>query len=349
MAQLSMPMQRESMDYWQGGQVDTVMTRCTTFLSPSIYFTHDAFKRGRRIYAYYNMSTSAPSMNILLNIHDTSNPLYITRGNPNLKNTRSHNFNVSYRDKYGRTLFNVGTNASITENAVASGFIYNKETGVRTVTPENVSGNWNISGNTGVDLPFDQNEHWRLKESLSYGYNHSVDLSGTNLTGRATRSVVGNHILGNDLGLTFRPSDKMEFGAKGRLNYQHSTSDRQDFTTLNVFTFDYGLTAQLELPWQMQFSTDLTMYSRRGYSDETMNTNELVWNARITKRLMHGNLLLQLDGFDMLGQLSNVRHTINAQGRTETFYNVLPSYALFHVTWRLNKKPKSEENKEIRK
>ena len=91
------------------------------------------------------------------------------------------------------------------------------------------------------------------------------------------------------------------------------------------------------------------MYSRRGYSDATMNTNELVWNARITKRLMHGNLLLQLDGFDMLGQLSNVRHTINAQGRTETFYNVLPSYALFHVTWRLNKKPKSEENKEIRK
>ena len=37
-----------------------------------------------------------------------------------------------------------------------------------------------------------------------------------------------------------------------------------------------------------------------------------------------------------------------AQGRTETFYNVLPSYALFHVTWRLNKKPKSEENEKIR-
>ena len=84
------------------------------------------------------------------------------------------------------------------------------------------------------------------------------------------------------------------------------------------------------------------MYSRRGYIDNTMNTNELVWNARLTKRLMHGNLLLQLDGFDMLGQLSNVRHSIDAQGRSETFYNVIPSYGLFHVTWRLNKKPKSE-------
>ncbi len=63
---------------------------------------------------------------------------------------------------------------------------------------------------------------------------------------------------------------------------------------------------------------------------------------------MNKQTLLQLDGFDMLGQLSNVRHSINAQGRTETFYNVLPSYALFHVTWRLNKKPKSEENEKIR-
>ncbi|MBQ9363081.1 MAG: outer membrane beta-barrel protein [Bacteroidaceae bacterium] len=341
---LALPMQHESMDYWQGAQVDTLMSRNTTFLAPSIYFNHNQWKRGRRIYVNYGMSTTAPAMSSLLNIRNTSNPLYITLGNPNLKNTRSHNFYSNYRDKFGRTLFNVGTNATITENAVASGYIYNKETGVRTVTPENVNGNWNISGNTGVDFPFDQNERWRLKETVAYGYNHSVDLSGTNLTERATRSVVGNHSLNNELGLTFRPTDKMEYSAKGRLNYQHSTSDRADFTTLNVFDFDYGVTAQIELPWNFQFSTDLTMYSRRGYSDETMNTNELVWNARLTKRLMHGNLLVQLDGFDLLGNLSNVRRSINAQGKTETFYNVIPSYCLLHIVWRLNKQPKKKDS-----
>ena len=73
-----------------------------------------------------------------------------------------------------------------------------------------------------------------------------------------------------------------------------------------------------------------------------MNTNELVWNARLTKRLMKGNLLVQLDGFDLLGNLSNVRRYVNAQGRTETFYNVIPSYALLHLTWRLNKEPKKK-------
>ena len=50
---------------------------------------------------------------------------------------------------------------------------------------------------------------------------------------------------------------------------------------------------------------------------------------------MKTNILLLLAL--LLANLSNVRHTINAQGRTETFYNVITSYALFHVIWRLNK------------
>ncbi len=50
-----------------------------------------------------------------------------------------------------------------------------------------------------------------------------------------------------------------------------------------------------------------------------MNTNELVWNARLAKRLLKGNLTIMFDGFDLLGNLSNVRRSINAQGRTETF------------------------------
>ena len=158
-----------------------------------------------------------------------------------------------------------------------------------------------------------------------------------------TRSVVASNNLDDELSLAWKPTDKLDFMAKSNLHYQRSTSTRADFMAINVFDFDYGLSGQIELPWNLQLATDLTMYSRRGYIDNTMNTNELVWNARLTKRLMHGNLLLQLDGFDLLGQLSNVRRYINAQGRSETYYNVIPSYGLFHITWRRNKKPKSEE------
>ena len=87
----------------------------------------------------------------------------------------------------------------------------------------------------------------------------------------------------------------------------------------------------------MQLSTDFTAYTRHGYTSDELNTTDLVWNARLTCPLMKSRLLLALDGFDILGQLSNVTRTINAQSRTETHTNTLPRYALLHAIWRFNK------------
>lgn len=335
-ASLSLPVRRERMNYWQGTQVDTMVNRRNTSLSARLSFRHDYRKTDRVVYAYYNTSVTQPPIRSMLNIHNDSDPLYIYYGNPDLRPSREHNFYASYREKLCRTLVNASAYFNATQDAIASATLYDITTGVRTVTPQNINGNWNIGSSAAVDFPLVRDEQLRLMQKLGHQYRHSVDLMN------GTRSIVSSHNLDEELSLSWRPTDKMEFTAKGNLHYQHSTSDCEDFLPINVFDFNYGLSAQVELPWNFQISTDLTMYSRRGYSDTTMNTNELVWNARLTKRLMHGNLLLQLDGFDILGNLSNVRHSINAQGRTETFYNVIPSYALFHIIWRLNKKAKKE-------
>lgn len=42
----------------------------------------------------------------------------------------------------------------------------------------------------------------------------------------------------------------------------------------------------------------------------------------------------------MLRNLSNVQYSVNAQGRTETYINVIPRYIMFHVQYRLNLQPK---------
>ena len=341
-ASLSLPISHEKLNYWQGSQVDTTMSRRTTSLTAGLYFYHSHSKTNRNINAGYSTRVSQPSMRSMLNIRTDSDPLNIQLGNPDLRPSRSHNIYGSYREKLRRVLVNSSFEFSATQDAVATATLYDLTTGVRTRTPQNIDGNWDTRFGAGVDFPLDHKERLRLKQNLSHRYNHSVDLMNE------TRSVVASNNFDDELSLNWKPTDKLDFTAKGDLHYQHSTSARADFQRINVFDFDYGLSGQIELPWNFQLATDLTMYSRRGYIDNTMNTNELVWNARLTKRLMHGNLLLQLDGFDLLGQLSNVRHSINAQGRSETFYNVIPSYGLFHVTWRPNKKPKSEENKEIR-
>ncbi|MBO4215236.1 MAG: outer membrane beta-barrel protein [Bacteroidaceae bacterium] len=339
---LQMPVTHESLDYLRGTQVDTLMSRNTFFVHPHFNFNHENNKKGFGYNFDCSITTSAPSMTSLLNIRDDSNPLYITLGNPNLKNTHAYSISAGSHYRLGKTWLNFNLNTNITENAIASGYIYNKETGVRTVTPDNVNGNWSFGANIGANIALDKDDKWRLNHRITYQHNNSVDLSGTNQSLVATKSVVKNNSINDGIILTWRPNSKYEFGTSGNLNYQHSTSNRDNFTQMNTYTFNYGVRTQIELPLDMQLSTDLTMYSRRGYSEASMNTNELVWNARMSKRLMKGKLTIMFDGFDLLGNLSNVRRYVNAQGRTETFYNVIPSYGILHAIYRLNKQPKKK-------
>ena len=333
----------EKMDYQQGVQIDTLMRRTTSLISGGIAYSFIKFRKDFAINPSYDFSVSAPSITSLLNVRNDHDPLNVTLGNPNLKNTVSHNARLYYGDKFGKTFFSAEVNGSLQTNAIAYGFIYDKETGVRTTKPQNVNGNWQTRATSRVSSYLGKGEKWRIEDNVHYDYYHSVDLAGTNAAMEATRSTVGSHYITDNFSLQYNPSRKMRFSIKGSLTYQHSTSNRESFQTLNVLTYNYGATAQLELPLGIQLSTDLTMYSRRGYSEPSMNTNELVWNARLAKKLMNGNMTLMFDGFDLLGNLSNVRRTINAQGRTETFYNVIPSYGLFHVIYRLNKQPKKKE------
>lgn len=71
-----------------------------------------------------------------------------------------------------------------------------------------------------------------------------------------------------------------------------------------------------------------------------MNTDDLVWNASLTQPLFKSRVLLQLEGYDLLHQLSNVYGSYNAQGRSETWHNSVPSYVMLHLTYKLNVMPK---------
>ena len=90
----------------------------------------------------------------------------------------------------------------------------------------------------------------------------------------------------------------------------------------------------------MQMTTDLDHYLHRGYHTSAMNTNELVWNTSLTKSILKGKLLFSLYAYDILGQISNHTYRLDAQGRTETWTNTIPRYAMLNISWRFNKNPK---------
>ena len=79
------------------------------------------------------------------------------------------------------------------------------------------------------------------------------------------------------------------------------------------------------------------MQSRRGYNDNSMNTNELIWNAQLSQSFLKGNALtVSLQLYDILHQQSNLSRSITASMRTDTEYNAITSYGMVHVIYRLN-------------
>ncbi len=335
---LSMPTKSENIDYRKGG-VDTVLSRTTTFAEPSINFMKNNWQKGFQLNLSYNIGFGAPNLTQMVDLVDTRDPLNITHGNPNLQNSMSHRINARYRDKFAdRYQINSSVSFQATNNEVAMGYVYDPSTGIRVRTPQNVDGNWRFNSSIGAAIPIDKDQRNVLNANASYGFTNSVDLSSSS-TGATepVRSVVGSHNTQGSLRFDCKPTSAFQFGLNTSVSNTKTASERVGFNAQNVWNVNYGASLQAELFGGLQISTDLTMYSRRGMSGAEMNTDELVWNARVSKTIMKGKLTMMLDAFDLLHKLSNIRYSVNAQGHTETYSNVIPSYALFHVVWRFTK------------
>lgn len=94
---------------------------------------------------------------------------------------------------------------------------------------------------------------------------------------------------------------------------------------------------ELRLPMGFEITSNLHENSRRGYNDPSSNTNELIWNGQISKPFLKSkSLVVALNFYDLLGQQSNYERWVNANGRSDTRYNSINSYAMLHVRYRLN-------------
>ncbi len=332
---------RYRMTYSRAGK-DLNPHRNTVFFQPHFKLERYWNSWNSNLTAEYRLSATAVDLTDLLDIESNSDPLNIHTGNPALKDTKTHNINV--RMKHNRPdkqrFFSGSAGYRLRKDAKTMSFTYDRATGVRRYRPDNINGNYIIWGSANYTLPLDHKRRLTLN-TYTYGeYSHSVDLISTT-TEAPQRSTGRITWITETLRLDYRIR-KVKIGAKGYLGYNNVRSSREDFGTQNVYDFNYGPTLQADLPWGIQFSTDLTLYCRRGYDDPEANTNNLVWNARLSKRVPKANLTFLIDGFDMLGKLSNLTMTMNSQGRTETYRNVIPRYFMAHVIYRLNIKPKKK-------
>lgn len=286
----------------------------------------------------YRGNTSQPSMTDLLDIVDDSNPLNVRQGNPGLKPSFTQNFRLFYNNyipNHQRSIM-AHVNFSTTRNAVSNMVTYNPETGSSLTRPENINGNWNAFGMFMFNTALDSAAFFNVNTFTTLRYNNNVGYVSVNRSASSEKSTTRSTTIGERLSGNYR-NQWFEFEINGSLEYLHARSELQTNNNMDTWTFSYGANLMVTAPWGTQLSTGMNMNSRRGYNDESMNTNELIWTAQLSQSFLRNNALtLTFQMYDILHQQSTFSRTVSAMQRSDSEYNSITNYAMLHVIYRLN-------------
>jgi len=329
------PQHSRYMQDYLGVHTDT--TRTVVNWSPTLNFRY-RFNKQSNLRINYRGTTTQPSMSDLLSIVDDSDPLNIKVGNPGLKpafTNRLRLFYNTYMQSHQRSIMTF-VNYSNTRNSISNKVTYDEVTGGRTTQPENINGNWDVNAAVMFNTSVDSAGVWNINTFTTGGYNHYVSYLSLDKNSDSQKNITKSLNLGERLSGSYRNS-WLEVELDGSVSYTHSRNALQSSSNLDTWQFAYGTNINLTLPWGTSVSTDLHENSRRGYSDASLNTNELVWNAQVSHSLLRNNALtLSVQFYDILHNQSNLSRVINAMQRTDTEYNSINSYVMFHAAYRLN-------------
>lgn len=356
-AGVSLQPQTTHMDYARG-QIDTTVVRNTFNWAPRLDYRWK-ISNVSQLRARFNGNMNQPSMTNLLEVIDSSDPLNISTGNPGLRSSWTNRLSVDYNGYYEERQMGwvVSSWFSNTNNSISNATVYNTETGGRYSRPMNIDGNWNIGTWMMFNTALDTKKQWNIHTNASVNYADNVGYLSTNVKGsilnpegevdldkfrklfdnnNLQKAITSNTTLNQTLRLNFR-NDLLEVGANASYYYTHARNDKQKNANLDTWTFNYGGNIQLNLPWGMEFASDLSQQCRRGFDDESMNTNELIWNAKLSQSFLKQRALtISAEWYDILKQRSNISRSISATQRTDTWTNAIHSYVMFHVIYRLN-------------
>lgn len=337
--------QNQKMAYQYQG-LDTIASRNISRVSPTLN-ARLRFSRQHTLRFTYRGNTRQPEMTDLFTLTDKSNPLNIREGNPNLKPSFTHNFNLDYNNYFQATQQSINSSFSYgtTRNSIAQRTEYNEVTGGQRSRPENINGNWNINGTIGFNTPL----FWSklsMNASTDISFNNRVSYLYQNQ--KTFKNNTKDMSVRERLSITLRLSN-FDIRANGNFNYNKTKNLMVATGNQNTYNFNYGLSSTGNFNNGFGFSTDINMSSRRGYSSANMNTNELIWNAQVSYRFLYRKqATISLQAYDILNRRSNISRNISAESRSDRETNAIYSYVMAHFIWRFNLFGSSSARRDLR-
>lgn len=318
------------------GSLDTAAVRNTSLLQPSISLKWTVSKV-RKFYADFSYSTSNPDLTSTFAFTDTTDPLYTSMGNSDLRQSHSYNASASYLRMWPRkqTMLKIAANYSHEINPVSTLLDYDTTTGAYTSKPMNVKGGDAI----GASLNYDQGIgfYMRLaniletKWSRRYGY-----LTRTTAEETPGLNRQRTFYLKNNTEVSYE-NDFAQLSAYNNLllnSYHYSSSPTANSTPL---TMKYGVSARIK-PQPLEFYVKVYDEFRTGYLMPDMNGHNWVVNAGASWSLCKGKLLLSVDADDIFNNMRTRYASYGSYETTEQYSEYLHHYVAVSVKYTFDAK-----------
>ncbi|MDP2385224.1 MAG: outer membrane beta-barrel protein [Bacteroidota bacterium] len=286
----------------------------------------------------YFTGSSLPSIGQLQPVPNNNNPNFISSGNPDLLPSYDHHvesYFYSFKPISGLNLWS-GISADFNNNAFGNSTTYD-EFGRTVSKTVNVNGNYNSRAWFGMGIPF-------FKKVLLLSPELNADYDNTISFINEKKNITTTASLSSSMELEVN-TDKITLTLGASYEYNVPKSTLSNETNKPYATEQYGLEVEWQLPKKFVMMQDLT-YTLNRNRTYGYNINYFIWNASFGKKfLKNENMILSVQGNDILNQNINASRTVNSNVITDTKTNIIKRYFLLQLMYKFNStKTKEEED-----
>lgn len=299
------------------------------------------FSKSHSFRIFYRTYTSSPTASQLQDIVDNSNPLFLTAGNPDLKQSYAHSLFGRYNytnPKNAQSVF-VNVRFTATDNYIGNSTVIPANdtiirndillsTGAQLSQNVNLSGYMSLNGNVTYSFPL---QVIKSNISLTAGSNYNKMPSLINYEKNFTSNVNTN--LGVGIGSNI--SQNLDF----YINYNAGINNAKNQLNPNLNTNYFNQTTSAKLNWifakRFVFGTNITHYLYTGMADG-YNQNFTLWNASIGYKFLKNNQAeINLTVFDILGQNQSIARSVSDVYIQDQSTTVLTRYFMVNFVYNL--------------
>lgn len=301
---------------------------------PAVTFNYTP-KQQRRFNFSYNGSTRNPSLSQIQPIIDNIDPLNLTIGNPNLKQSFVHQFNLGGSDykvlKSRRISFNV--NFSKTENAISnSSFVDNQ--GRRINQAINVAGNYSLSGRVGYGF--------EIIPSFNVGFDIGPRINQFANRVNGIDNITKNRSTDFSINMGYWGDKWINFYAYGSAVRNNSTTSIRPDISTKFWSYNAYANLQFKLKkikTYIDFDLNANIYEKTAvFADQR---DVYIVNASARKVISKNDQWeIKASVNDLFNQNLGINRNVSSNFITETTNQTIQRYFLFSLIWNFSKNGK---------